>query len=580
MATHTISGIIHKTAYGFTIGGTQGSDDSPQSNGGALPSSWVTGGGSAYVRKFAVLRSNTLKIGGVSHVMRGIGSVVDTMFISIFSPELTDLTSLTKLEIAHYTDLSWDVRNVSPALPESPRQFVYVAPIGDSTDIVRVYAPSGSVDAEYLLSFKDGDTIYLNGEPYVLRRDSAGGARRVNMYVRNLVDPGDTLYLGSSILKWTEKVEANVEAGPSSPNQFRQLPPLGGVDDITLSISYAGTTITQALGTPSVNINPNLQWGDRLGLKIPNAWMQGRIDAWIDRFRFSGTRTPSSRSGEIAIAIASSTTRGSPTNSGQNLDSAVRAGLVLTLSAPAHADVVINGIVPDDPSEPHLWQASNFADVITFYNNVKSAGSGQSENTLQLYAPGGSAARTLLTNLRAGSNIVIDGTTYTPTAAPTAEPSKEWVNIVDSSFPTFGDTLTVGLNTNRWNTKIADISQPNSPGQWNIADVPPGGVDDTLSVYAPEGSATEDFLRDLGKGELYIALNQDDSGSGIASGPTLTDAALQDITISMSSGSNSFETTGLGSINTEPYQWQISDADKEDLAISFAALNDYDMARC
>ena len=172
MARHTISGIVHKTAYGFTIGGTTGADDNPQNNGGALPTSWVTGGGSAYVRRFAVLRSSTVKIGGVNYVIRNVSTVSDVMFLGFFSPELTDLSTLSKIEFAHYTDLSWDVRNTGTTLPNSPRQFLYVSPIGDSTDIVRVYAPTNSVDAEYLSTFKDGDTVYLNNEPYVLRQDN------------------------------------------------------------------------------------------------------------------------------------------------------------------------------------------------------------------------------------------------------------------------------------------------------------------------------------------------------------------------------------------------------------------------
>ena len=572
MARHTISGIVHKTAYGFTIGGTAGSDDSPQSNGGALPVEWVSGSGNAYVRKFAVLRSNTVKIGGVNYVV--LNTITDTALIGLSSPDLTDLSSLTKIEIAHYTDLSWDVKNTGTTLPNNPRQFLYVSPIGDPTDIVRVYAPINSVDADFLSTFKDGDTIYLNGEPYTLRRDNQASGQWVNIYTQNLVDPGDTLYLGSNFLKWTERVDTE----PTAPHQFRQLPLPGGPNDVTLSITHVGTTITQALGTPTKNDDDELQWGDNLGLKIPNAWMQGRVDAWIDRFRFNGTHTTSTKSGEIAIAISSSSTRGNPTLPHPNLGSFVRERLVLTLSAPGYPDVRVNGIIPDDPSDPHVWKPVNSFDVIAFFNRIKGTDtSGLMQPTLQVYAPGGSAARTLLTNLRTGSDkiVSVSGIDYHFLTPFTAESSKDWVNIYNQAFPTLDD-VTIGLNTNRWSTKTTD--QLTSLDQFGVTISTSGS--DFLAVYAPPSSPQRSFIEDLAKGELYIALDQDDSGSGsgsgIQQGPTLTDATRQEITISMVSGDNSFETVGLGTVNEEPYQWEIPDTDKVTLATFFSNLNDYD----
>ena len=92
--------------------------------------------------------------------------------------------------------------------------------------------------------------------------------------------------------------------------------------------------------------------------------------AYLGRVRVSGTRAPSTRSGEIALAIGATPTS-SPIGGGPNLKSEVRAALQVELLATGRTTVVINGIIPDDPQDPHVWQPSNFADVVAFVNAVR-----------------------------------------------------------------------------------------------------------------------------------------------------------------------------------------------------------------
>ena len=92
--------------------------------------------------------------------------------------------------------------------------------------------------------------------------------------------------------------------------------------------------------------------------------------AYLGRVRISGTREPSTRSGEIALAIAATPTS-NPTGGGPSLKSEVRAALQVELLAPGRTTVVVNGIIPDDPEDPHVWQPSNFADVVAFFNAIK-----------------------------------------------------------------------------------------------------------------------------------------------------------------------------------------------------------------
>ena len=147
----------------------------------------------------------------------------------------------------------------------------------------------------------------------------------------------------------------------------------GGVTDITLSLSYGGTEVTRALGIPSADTDINFQWGDYLELQLPAAWMENDTVAYLGRFRISGTRTPSTRSGEVALAIASHPT-GDPVLVQPHLKSEVRAGLRVELSTSTGTSVVVTGIIPDDPMDPHVWQPSNFAEVVTFFNTVKALG--------------------------------------------------------------------------------------------------------------------------------------------------------------------------------------------------------------
>ena len=147
----------------------------------------------------------------------------------------------------------------------------------------------------------------------------------------------------------------------------------GGVTDITLRLSYGGTEVTRALGIPIADTDENLQWGDYLELELPAAWMEGDTVAYLGRFRVSGTRNPSTRSGEIALAIGSHRTS-TAVLARPNLKSAVRAGLRVELETSTGTSVVVTGIVPDDPNDPHVWQPSNFAEVVTFFNTVKALG--------------------------------------------------------------------------------------------------------------------------------------------------------------------------------------------------------------